>query len=188
MKAHTLAESSRLFPVWEGHQSGVFHRLSVCSQVGLRSTARGWRGDGASTQACFIDHAQDGRKPTNLRLNNIWDGRGNEDLWSVEVESRSSSRLRRLPGTEASQSASAPPSQRLMVLNTALITQWSTASRFIWQGISDSFSASTTANSYKNCISLPEFLWLCCESRSSIHTGNKRPTSLLWCNHSLVYL
>lgn len=41
----------------------------------------GWRGEGASTQVCFIDHAQDGRKPVNMRMNNaVGEGKGNRDL------------------------------------------------------------------------------------------------------------
>lgn len=40
---------------------------------GWGNKTRGWRGDGASTQVCFIDQAQDRRKPTNTSMNNAWD-------------------------------------------------------------------------------------------------------------------
>lgn len=49
----------------------------------------GWRGEGASSQVCFIDQAQDGRKLVNTRVNNAWgEGRGNRDLlkWWGEFE------------------------------------------------------------------------------------------------------
>lgn len=48
----------------------LFHQLSMGSQFGFRNKTRGCRGEGASTQVCFIDQAQDGRKPVNMRMNN----------------------------------------------------------------------------------------------------------------------
>lgn len=45
---------------------------------------RGWRGERASTQVCFIDQAQDGRKPVNMRMNNALDwGKGNRSAEAV---------------------------------------------------------------------------------------------------------
>lgn len=59
----------------------LFHQLSMGSRFGFGNKTRGWRGEGASTQVCFIDQARDGRKPLNTGMNNAWDeGRGNRDL------------------------------------------------------------------------------------------------------------
>lgn len=47
-----------------------FHQLGMSSHwFGFGKETRGWRGEGASTQVCFIDQAQDGRKPANMRMN-----------------------------------------------------------------------------------------------------------------------
>ena len=54
----------------------LFYQLSMGSQFGSGNKTRGWRGEGASTQVCFIDQAQDGRKPVNMRMNNALDRGG----------------------------------------------------------------------------------------------------------------
>lgn len=75
--------------LWNGHQSMLFHQLSMGSQFGFRNKMVGWRGEGASTQGCFIDQAQDRRKPMNMRMNNGLDMEGTDLLkrW-VEFESQ----------------------------------------------------------------------------------------------------
>lgn len=40
----------------------------------------GWRGEGASTQGCFIDQTQDRRKPVNMGMNNGLDMEGTDLL------------------------------------------------------------------------------------------------------------
>lgn len=51
----------------------LFYQHSMGSRFSFRNKTRGWRGEGASTQVCFIDQAQDGRKPVNMGMNNAFD-------------------------------------------------------------------------------------------------------------------
>lgn len=62
----------------------LFHQLSMGSHFGFKNKRRGWRGEGASTQVCFIDWAQDGGKPVNMGMNNALD-RGGRKRRSAEA-------------------------------------------------------------------------------------------------------
>lgn len=113
-----MPESSPLFPVWKGRQSAVFHQLSVRSQVGLSSTARGWRGEGASTQACFIDRRKLGESPPTRGWIIYEPGerkRRSVERWLWIQEAALADKLvwLHLPGAQvgvpASQGACAPP-------------------------------------------------------------------------------
>lgn len=69
---------------------------SVCTVSSAQHVFTGWFEEhseglerwGSKHTGMFYWSAQDGRKPTNMRLNNIWARREEPDLWSAEFESR----------------------------------------------------------------------------------------------------
>lgn len=102
---------------------------------------------GSKHTGMFYWSAQDGRKPTNMGLNNIWARREETDLWSTEVESRrqtswcdftfpalrDDSRHRRLHVHHLYMLFLCwrKTCGRLIVLVTPFITSWFTVNRFI---------------------------------------------------------